>query len=141
MKRAGRCLCGACRFTAEPSDEAGVCHCGICRKWTGGINMAVSCTEVEWNDDAPLRAYRSSDWAERVFCAECGSNLFWRALGGPESEQMVALMAFDDPAAFPVTSQIFIDDKLDTYALANITTTMTGAEVMAQFAPNPEGNA
>lgn len=141
MSHTGRCLCGACSFSARPAeDEAGVCHCGICRKWTGGINMAVSCTDVTWNDDAPLKAYRSSDWAERVFCAECGSNLFWRALDGPSSDQVIALMAFDDPESFPVTRQIFIDEKPDTYALANSMTTMTGAEVMAQFAPNAEEN-
>ena len=138
MRRTGRCLCGACRFSADPAGEAGVCHCGVCRKWTGGINMAVSCTDVRWNDDAPVTRYRSSDWAERAFCATCGSNLYWHALDAPEDHQVIALMAFDEPAVFPVASQIFIDEKPDTYALANVPTTMTGAEVMAQFAPNPE---
>ena len=130
----GKCLCGACAFTAEPGDAAGVCHCGMCRKWTGGINMAVQCKNVTWNDDAPLKAYRSSDWAERVFCGTCGSNLFWRAVDAPEGEQILALMAFDEPERFPVTSEIFIDEKLSTYALAGDTKKMTGAEVIAMFA-------
>ena len=141
MTAQGRCLRGACRFTAQTADQAGVCHCGICRKWTGGINMAVACSEGTWNADAPIRVYRSSAWAERAFCDDCGSNLFWRALSGAPSEQVVSLMAFDAPDAFPVTSQIFIDEKPDTYALAGVTVTMTGAQAMARFAAHPEGNA
>ncbi len=140
MSHAGRCLCGACRFTAHAADEAGVCHCGICRKWTGGINMSVGCTDVVWNSDAPIRVYQSSAHAERAFCGICGSNLYWRALDAPQSDQVVALMAFDAPEAFAVTTQIFIDEKLDTYALANISQTMTGAEAMARYAPSSEGN-
>ena len=134
-RHTGRCLCGACTFSAEPADEAGVCHCSMCRKWTGGINMAVSCKNVTWNDDAPLVTYPSSAWAERVFCGKCGSNLYWRAVNGPETEQVLALMAFDDPERFPVVSEIFYDEKLPTYALAGETKKMTGAEVMAMFAP------
>ncbi len=141
MSHAGRCLCGACRFTAQAAAEAGVCHCSICRKWTGGINMAVSCTDVTWNEDAPLTAYRSSLWAERVFCAQCGSNLFWRAVDGAETDQVIALMAFDTPEDFPVTTQIYIDEKPDSYALAHVPTSLTGAEAMARFAPGAEAGA
>ena len=101
--------------------------------------MAVSCKNVTWNDNAPLSAYRSSDWAERVFCGTCGSNLFWRAVDGPATDQVIALMAFDDPERFPVTSEIFIDEKLSTYALAGETKKMTGADVMAMFARQGEG--
>ncbi|MGV6849526.1 MAG: GFA family protein [Marinibacterium sp.] len=130
MTRQGRCLCGACRFSALPdADEAGICHCSICRKSSGGINMAVNCTGVTWNADAPLRSYRSSDRAERVFCGVCGSNLFWRGLDDDPSEQSIALMAFDEPEAFAVTRQIFIDDKPATYTLANAMQTLTGAEM------------
>jgi hypothetical protein len=140
--RSGRCLCGACRFAAVPDAmEAGVCHCAICRKWTGGINMAVGCSDVTWNVDAPLKAYRSSAHAERVFCDVCGSNLYWRALDDDPSEQVIALMAFDNPAEFPVTRQIFIDEKPDTYALANEMLTQTGAEAMSGSASGAERTA
>ncbi len=114
----GRCLCGACRFVAMPhAMEAGACHCAICRKWTGGINLSVGCSAASWNADAPLRAFRSSDRAERVFCGTCGSSLYWRALDDAADEQAIALMAFDTPGLFPVTRQIFVDQKPDTYAL------------------------
>ncbi len=137
-RHAGSCLCGACTFTAEPAEEAGVCHCGMCRKWTGGINMAVACKDVVWNEDAPLTSFASSAWAERVFSGKCGSNLFWRAVGGPKTDQVIALMAFDDPERFPIASEIFYDEKPSTYALAGETKKMTGADVMAMFAPSAE---
>jgi hypothetical protein len=142
MRREGRCLCGACRFSALPeADEAGVCHCGICRKWSGGINMAVNCTEVTWNSDAPLRAYRSSARGERVFCGTCGTNLFWRGVDDDPAEQSIGLMAFDEPEIFAVTRQIYIDEKPANYALANDMITLTGAQVRAMSAPNAGGNA
>jgi hypothetical protein len=43
---------------------------------------------------------------------------FLRAFGDHKGDQVVALGAFDDPEAFPIVSQIFIDQKPSTYALA-----------------------
>ncbi|WP_208454441.1 GFA family protein [Jannaschia marina] len=132
----GSCLCGACTFTATPDEqEAGACHCGMCRKVAGGINIAVGCSDVTWNEGAPIKVYRSSDWAERGFCGTCGANLFWRAVGGDAGREVIALNAFDTPGAFPVTRQIFVDDKPDSYALAGDLVSLTGAEVRAMYAP------
>ena len=140
MRLEGRCNCGACRFAATPDGmEAGACHCSICRKRTGGINMAVGCSDVVWNADAPLKSYRSSAWAERVFCSECGTNLYWHAIDGAPSAQVLALMAFDTPDVFAVTREIFVDEKLGSYALAGIAVSLTGAEMRARFAAHAEG--
>jgi hypothetical protein len=80
--------------------------------------MAVGCHSVTWNPDAPIRAYHSSERAERAFCSVCGSNLYWRGLNDDMSEQVIALMAFDRPEAFPITRQIYLEEKPATYALA-----------------------
>ncbi|MBE7186270.1 MAG: GFA family protein [Methylobacterium mesophilicum] len=126
----GGCLCGAVRFTAIPkNDEMGVCHCGMCRRWTGGVFMAVDCEVLDIEDGAKLGVYRSSDYGERVFCAVCGSSLFWRMQDG--SHSVVALQAFDDPSRFRFTSEIFVDEKPATYAFANETKKMTGSEFVA----------
>lgn len=136
--RNGQCLCGACRLSATPMGEATACHCGMCRKWTGGIFIAVtSDSPVTFNDDAPLGIYRSSEWGERVFCKSCGSSLVWRSQDG--AHQHVSVQAFDDPARYPLTTEIFIDSKPDSYSFAGSHRTMTGAEVMAMFAPQQEG--
>lgn len=134
----GGCLCGEVRFSAEPvSPEMGVCHCAICRRWTGGTFMAVWCgTSVRIDDEAALGVYGSSGYGERVFCKTCGSSLMWRMRDG--SHTSVAAQAFDDPARFDFTREIFIDEKPDNYAFANQTKQMTGAEVFALYAPKQE---
>ncbi|MGX1496734.1 hypothetical protein ACSSV1_001770 [Labrenzia sp. MBR-25] len=131
----GGCLCGEVRFAATPVDgEMGVCHCAMCRRWTGGTYMAVSCgpmdsLEIEGKD--ALGVYKSSDYGERVFCSKCGSSLMWRMADG--SHVSVSAQAFDDPAAFKFTSEIFVDEQPANYAFANETRRMTGPEVIAYF--------
>ena len=131
--RNGSCLCGACRFAATPEAGAHACHCGNCRKWSGGMFLAVQCgTSVVFNRDAPLARYGSSDWAERVFCARCGSSLVWQMKDG--SSQMVSVQAFDSPGDFGIESQIYVDRKPGSYALANRTEMLTEADVIARYA-------
>ena len=131
----GRCLCGKVMFTATPkSMQMGVCHCSMCRKWTGGTFMAVDCSGgVRFEEGAPVKAYDSSAWGERLFCSNCGSTLVWQTKD--KSHQSVAAQAFDDPAAFAFAMEIFIDQKPDNYEFANETKKMTEAEIMAMFAP------
>ena len=80
----------------------------------------------------PWHAYRSSDWAERAFCKQCGSTLFYRLVG--RNEHFASAEAFDDTSGFAFTHQIFIDEKPAYYDFANKTNNMTGAEVFAAFA-------
>lgn len=100
--------------------------------------LSVSLTAPpQFAGDAPLGVYRSSDWGERVFCRNCGSSLIWRTQDG--EHQSVSVQCFDDPSRFALESEIFIDEKPASYALAGAYHTMTGAEVMAQFAPQDKG--
>jgi hypothetical protein len=129
----GSCLCGACRFTAVPEHPAHACHCGNCRKWSGGVFLSVHCgTSVVFNDGAPLSQYASSDWAERLFCARCGSSLVWQLQDG--SSQIVSIQAFDRPGDFEIDTQMYVDHKPENYALANQTMMLTEAEVIAKYA-------
>ena len=75
-------------------------------------------------------AYRSSDWAERGFCATCGTHLFYHLL--PSDEYILPAGLFQDQA-FRLASQIFIDEKPDFYELRNDTPTLTGQQVFEQF--------
>ncbi|MGV6849525.1 MAG: GFA family protein [Marinibacterium sp.] len=138
VPKQGKCLCGACRFTAVPEPTAGVCHCGMCRKWSGGMFIGVQCGDsLSFVDGAPVKTFLSSEWGRRLFCSDCGSTLAWQTADGTMTA--VSIQAFDDPGAFPVVSEIFYDEKPGNYALAGDTKKMTGAEVIAMFAP-PEGS-
>ncbi|MCB1452923.1 MAG: GFA family protein [Rhizobiaceae bacterium] len=134
-----RCMCGAVTFSAAPERMTmGVCHCSMCRRWSGGAYMAVGCGEsVEFADGAPVTTFDSSAWAERLFCAKCGSTLVWQIKGG--KHQSVSAQAFEDPSVFEFRSQIFFDEKPSNFDFANETRNMTGAEVMAIYAPKSEG--
>jgi hypothetical protein len=137
----GGCLCGAVRFTATPKDrDVGACHCSMCRKWTAGPFMVVDCADtMKIENDTSLGVYRSSEWAERCFCKNCGTALFYRLVG--KGQHYVSAEAFDDRAGYALTSQVFIDEKPDYYDFANKTHNMTGAEVFAAFAPPEAGPA
>ncbi len=125
----GGCLCGAVRFTAAPvAHEVGACHCSMCRKWTAGPFLVLECGgTVQIDDSSSLGIYRSSEWAERGFCTECGTSLFYRMVG--KDFYAVSAEAFDDTSGFGFTSQIFIDEKPAYYTFANATKDMTGPEV------------
>ncbi|MEO1018922.1 MAG: hypothetical protein AAFY56_14695 [Pseudomonadota bacterium] len=72
----GRCICGAVRFLVEVSKkEIDCCHCSMCRRWGGGPALSVMADgPPRFDDEAALGVYRSSAWAERVFCKTCGSS-------------------------------------------------------------------
>jgi len=131
----GACLCGACQFTAKEIDKTvGACHCGICRKWGGGPLMAVACgSEVFFENTDSISVYDSSMWAERGFCKQCGSHLFYRL---KETQQyFIPAGLFDESIEFIFDHQVFIDKKPEYYTFKNITSDMTEAEVFAKYAP------
>lgn len=132
-KRQGRCLCGAVSFTAERSgNNVGACHCGMCRRWSGGPLMAVDCgVDVAIDGEENLTVFDSSDWAERGFCNQCGSNLFYRL---KETGQFMVLIGiFDNQDDIVFDHQVFIDEKPTYYEFKNKTKDLTGAELFAQF--------
>lgn len=135
----GHCLCGAVTLTAVPQARtAGVCHCGQCNKWSGGMFIGVYCGDtVQFADAAPVKSYRGSAWGERLFCGDCGSTLVWQTQD--KKHQTASVHLFDDPSAFPVTEEIYIDCKPSSYALAGGLSQMTEAQVMAKYSPSAGG--
>lgn len=130
----GNCLCGAVRVTATPrSMNFDACHCTMCQKWGGGPLLAVECendTEFEGADN--ISVFDSSEWAERGFCRQCGTHLFYRLKGGDHYAIPVGL--FDRNDEWNFVEQIFIDHKPPYYAFANQTKNLTGQEVFDKFA-------
>lgn len=128
----GKCLCGAIEVDAPDHEDVGLCHCSMCRRWSGGPMFAVHCGPgVSFSGQEPAR-YQSSDWAERGFCAKCGSHLFYHLL--PGDEYILPAGLFQD-REFKLASEIFIDEKPAFYELKNDTRKMTGQQVFEQFAP------
>lgn len=114
----------------------------MCRKWSGGIFLAfqVAPGDVDFEGKENIACYASSDWAERGFCRNCGSSLFYRVTaGGPHQGQYhLGMGTLDEPDGVALTSEIFTDQKPDGYRFAGDLPGMTGAEVIAMFAPDSE---
>ena len=130
----GSCLCGCITIEAKAmSTDLGVCHCGMCRKWSAGPYLAVDCgTDVKFTGEEYISTYDSSEWAERAFCKKCGTSLFYKL---KETRQHIVSSEIFNENNLNFDHQIFVDDKPDYYDFANKTKNMTGAEVMAAFAP------
>ena len=129
----GLCLCGAVAIRAQDGRDVGVCHCAMCRRWGGGPLFAVHCgPDVEIAGSDKVKSYASSPWAERAFCTECGSHLYYRLKA--TGEYIVPAGLFGDMPDAVLTSQIFIDQKPSYYRFANETTELTAAEVFAKYA-------
>ncbi len=128
----GHCLCGAVTMRATPSrGHVEACHCTMCRQWGGSALLSVQCgSQVEIAGEAHVTRYRSSRWAERGFCARCGSHLFYRYV--PADGYAFAAGLFPDDALLTLSEEIFIDEKPGYYAFAGEAEKLTGAEVIAK---------
>lgn len=128
-------MCGAVTYTAEVHGQISACHCGMCRRWGSGPYLAIGADRVEWSGADDITTFTSSAWAERGFCAKCGSNLFYRitAEGKMQGFTSLAFGTLDDPSGVELTREWFIDKKPDAYTLAGERETITEAEVMAMF--------
>jgi len=133
--RSGQCLCGKVKFTiVDPVDEVGACHCDMCRRWSSGPFLALGGDyTVEFESEENIVLYRSSDWAERGFCGNCGTNLFYHLISMDQT--ILCAGALDDQSGLTFTDQVFIDEKPEFYSFANETKNMTGAELFALYAP------
>ncbi len=108
----GGCQCGAIRYrvTATPSG-ASICHCRMCQKAGGAPFMAFSGVRLADFDvtRGAIATYRSSDVAERGFCAQCGTPLTYRRLGADRIS--FTLGSLDEPDRAPPTEQICVDAR------------------------------
>ncbi|TMV94698.1 GFA family protein [Thioclava sp. BHET1] len=114
----GSCLCGAVRYEITgPMRPSVACHCSQCRKSSGHYWSAtqVDAGQLAISGDEALRWYRSSAQAERGFCSQCGSSLFWRKDG--EARVSVGSGTLDLPTGLHTAKHIFVADKSDYYEI------------------------
>ena len=137
--RTGGCLCGAVRFEArDVPGTYGVCHCSMCRRWNGSalFGVTVKETNVTFDGAEKIARRQSSKIAERAWCSECGTPLFYRVTAENEwaGNLEFPLGLFDDPNGFTLSHEIFIDHKPDGFALADQgQKTLTRADCVAKF--------
>lgn len=139
----GQCMCGAVTVTATPARDAlGACHCDQCRRWTSSMLVTFE-AEPGYAALGPVKTHTSSDWAERAFCADCGSALWYRLTlpGEMHGQTQMAAGLFDNGAGQPLKLELFIDKKPDGYAFAGERKQMTTAEFEALYTQSQEGDS
>jgi hypothetical protein len=120
MTARGGCLCGGVRYEVNGAlREVIACHCSQCRRTSGNYVAATSARndDLVLTEQATLAWYRSSDEAERGFCARCGGNLFWRHVGGRSTSIMAGTL--DPPTRLKLAAHIFVDAKSDYYDIGD----------------------
>ena len=96
--------------------------------------IATDCgSEVLFEGEEYISVFDSSEWAERGFCSQCGSHLFYRIKQDGRHFIPVGLLDTDQEPV--LTHQVFIDEKPSFYHFSNETSDLTGAEIFAKFAP------
>jgi len=114
----GGCACGAVRFRSSNKPGPVVaCHCSQCRRQTGlyfaSVDVALDGLVIDGRET--LHWYQSSEAAERGFCRNCGSALFWQRI----SSDSVSILAgaFDKPSDLAFGYHIYCADKGDFYEI------------------------
>ncbi len=93
--------------------------------------LAVHCgPDVTFKGTDQIAVYASSDWAERAFCKQCGTHLYYKLLA--TGQYFVPAGTFDTEA-FNMASQIYIDKKPAYYSFANHTPMLTEQQVIEQY--------
>jgi hypothetical protein len=94
--------------------------------------MAVECGDsLTVSDVACVIRYQSSEWAQRGFCAKCGTHLFYFL--EPANQYHIPAGLLDIEVEYKLSHQIFIDEKPEYYSFSNETQNMTGTQVFAHF--------
>lgn len=118
MSQTGSCLCGGVRYKIEGELRSVVaCHCSQCRKQSGHFYAATRAEKknVTIEGEDGLTWYRASENAERGFCKNCGSALFWQADGSDNISILAG--SLDGETGLELDRHIFVDDKGDYYSI------------------------
>lgn len=117
-KLSGSCLCGGVTYRIEgEAKDILYCHCTQCRKQTGHYLASIQVPNpgLILDRSETLAWFRSSPEAERGFCKNCGSTLFWRA--DVEDHISVTAGSIDGPTGLGERAHIFTDDAGDYYKI------------------------
>lgn len=129
----GQCLCGAIKVRATATRPAlRACHCEMCRRHTSSMFMSVDLDQDSIDIDGEVTLFRSSDWAERGFCATCGSTVFYATVH--DGRRNLAAGLFPNAADATLMHEFYADAAPDSYALENRgQTKLTTDETIALF--------
>jgi hypothetical protein len=115
----GGCLCGAVRYRATAAPvRVVICHCSMCKKHSGAPALAFVHFPLQsliWTKGQPTR-YQSSEFAQRGFCAQCGSTLTMHEEVLADRVQ-IAVGSLDEPHRVQPDDHVWIQDQLPWFEI------------------------
>lgn len=140
MKLNGSCLCNSVTIIIEEVEPAiTVCHCHMCQKFFGGPFLSLAGVlpkDVEINGEEQIQRYLSSEWAERGFCKQCGSSLFYHSLA--DNEYYFPAGLFDEIDQAKLTTEIFYDLKPAFFHFKESTEKLTKEAFLQKLFPDSD---
>lgn len=116
------CLCESVQFDVELVNlNLGICHCSMCRKSTGGTGFSYFYTKDKPNFTSRerLKIYDSSQVAERGFCQNCGTPIFYHRKSDDGYCIPPALLKSLPNDEVYFSKEWYIDDKPSYYKYEN----------------------
>jgi hypothetical protein len=118
MLSKGGCLCGNVRYEVRgPLRDIVNCHCSMCQRLHGNFGPHAKALKdsITITRDDGLAWYKSSEIAQRGFCRDCGSSLFWE----PFELDATGIIAgsLDQPTNLKTIGHIFVGEKPDFYEI------------------------
>ncbi len=137
-EHSGRCMCGAVTFViTDLRPDFGACHCEMCRRWTGSafLGISVPADAIRFEGGEHVRTLQSSAWAQRAWCGQCGTGLWYRVTAdSPMAKNYeIPIGLLDDANGLELTREIFIDCKPDCFAYQGERRTLTRQRVMELY--------
>ena len=120
FRMTGGCQCGAVRYALlQQPDNPHICHCRMCQKAFGSFFAPLTGVPLDKFEvtRGTLATFRSSDPAERGFCRDCGTPLFYAPGGGDTLELMIG--GLDDPGAAAPALHYGIESRVHWLHLAD----------------------
>jgi hypothetical protein len=116
--KTGSCLCGAVKYQVSKLGDVTACHCEQCRKQTGNYWASSSAKDIDLKlvETRGLKWFRSSETAQRGFCGECGSTLFWK--GDGKDYTAITAGTIDGKSGLKLAGHIYCDNAGDYYEIA-----------------------
>jgi len=111
----GGCHCGAVRYRVEgePVYHA-FCHCGDCRRATGApvVSWALFSNDNFRILQGEAKSYASSENAQRHFCGDCGSSLFYTNETVFPGKTDIQSGTLDDPDSLPIQIHVQTAERI-----------------------------
>lgn len=134
----GQCLCGGVTVSASVGTPTlAACHCSMCHRQNSGPYISIMTDQSATIAEGSIKVFRSSEWAERAFCSECGSTLWYSTVH--DGARYISAGLFDNAGDADLALEYFSDNCPQGYTLAGDHKRMTEAETIAYFTSEMEG--